>query len=76
MIGGHVLLNTVIRAHTPREANNESSEVIDILLPVTIDFNPSTRLDCVAKFPFAKIISPFLCPNTMYRELNRPVLFI
>jgi len=29
----------------------------------------------VAKFPFAKIISPFLCPNTMYRELNRPVLF-
>jgi len=29
----------------------------------------------VAKFPFAKIISPFPCPNTMYRDLNRPVLF-
>jgi len=26
-------------------ANNESSEVIDILLPVTFYFNPSTRLD-------------------------------
>jgi len=28
-----------------RQANNESSEVIDILLPVTFYFNPSTRLD-------------------------------
>jgi len=28
-------------------ANNESSEVIDILLPVTFYFNPSTRLDNV-----------------------------
>jgi len=26
-------------------ANNESSEFIDILLPVTFYFNPSTRLD-------------------------------
>jgi len=30
-----------------RSANNESSEVIDILLPVTFYFNPSTRLDNV-----------------------------
>jgi len=30
-----------------REANNKSSEVIDILLPVTFHFNPSTRLDNV-----------------------------
>jgi len=30
-----------------REANNELSEVIDILLPVTFYFNPSTRLDNV-----------------------------
>jgi len=30
-----------------RDANNESSEVIDILLPVTFYFNPSTRLDNV-----------------------------
>jgi len=30
-----------------RLANNESSEVIDILLPVTFYFNPSTRLDNV-----------------------------
>jgi len=28
-------------------ANNESSEVIDILLPLTFYFNPSTRLDNV-----------------------------
>jgi len=28
-------------------ANNESTEVIDILLPVTFYFNPSTRLDNV-----------------------------
>jgi len=27
-----------------RDANNELSEVIDILLPVTFYFNPSTRL--------------------------------
>jgi len=31
---------------SPR-ANNESSEVIDILLPVNFYFNPSTRLDNV-----------------------------
>jgi len=30
-----------------QEANNESSEVIDILLPVTFYFNPSTKLDNV-----------------------------
>jgi len=30
-----------------RGANNESSGVIDILLPVTFYFNPSTRLDNV-----------------------------
>jgi len=30
-----------------RSANNESSEDIDILLPVTFYFNPSTRLDNV-----------------------------
>jgi len=30
-----------------RRANNESSEVIDILLPVTFYFNRSTRLDNV-----------------------------
>jgi len=35
-----------IAAAFPR-ANNESSEVIDILLPVTFYFNPSTRLDNV-----------------------------
>jgi len=29
------------------EANNESSEVSDILLPVSFYFNPSTRLDNV-----------------------------
>jgi len=29
------------------QANNESSEVIDILLPVAFYFNPSTRLDKV-----------------------------
>jgi len=28
-------------------ANNESSEIIDNLLPVTFLFNPSTRLDNV-----------------------------
>jgi len=28
-------------------ANNESSEVVDILLPVTCYFNPSTKLDNV-----------------------------
>jgi len=33
-----------------RVANNESSEVIDILLPVTFYFNPSTRLDNVKNF--------------------------
>jgi len=32
---------------TIRVANNESSEVIDILLPVTFYVNPSTRLDNV-----------------------------
>jgi len=31
-------------------ANNESSEVIDILLPVIIYFNPSTRFDNVKNF--------------------------
>jgi len=31
-------------------ANNESSEVVDILLPVTFYFNPSTRLDNVKNF--------------------------
>jgi len=30
--------------------NNESSEVIDILLPVTFYFNPSTRLHNVKNF--------------------------
>jgi len=30
-----------------RSANNESSEVVDILLPVTFYLNPSTRLDNV-----------------------------
>jgi len=29
------------------EANSESSEVVDILLPVTFYFDPSTRLDNV-----------------------------
>jgi len=33
-----------------RGTNNESSEVIDILLPVTFYFNPSTRLDNVPNF--------------------------
>jgi len=32
---------------SPRAANNESSEVVDILLPVTFYFNPSTRFDNV-----------------------------
>jgi len=34
------------------EANNELSEVIDILLPflITFYFNPSTRLDNVKNF--------------------------
>jgi len=32
-----------------QDANNESSEVIDILLPVTFYFIPSTRLDNVKK---------------------------
>jgi len=31
-------------------ANNESSEVVDILLPVTFYFIPSTRLDNVKNF--------------------------
>jgi len=31
-------------------ANNESSEVVDILLPVTFYFNPSTRLDKATNF--------------------------
>jgi len=31
-------------------ANNESSEVVDILLPVTFYCNPSTRLDNVKNF--------------------------
>jgi len=35
---------------TARQANNESSEVVDILLPVTFYFNPSTRLDNVTNF--------------------------
>jgi len=39
------------RRRTPtyasRQANNESSEIIDILLQVTYYFNPSTRLDNV-----------------------------
>jgi len=33
-----------------RGANNESSEVIDILLPVTFYFHPSTRLDNATNF--------------------------
>jgi len=33
--------------HSMQGANNESSEVIDILLPVSFYFNPSTRLDHV-----------------------------
>jgi len=33
-----------------RGANNESSEVIDILLPVTIYFNPLPRLDNAKNF--------------------------
>jgi len=35
---------------THLDANNESSEVIDILLPVTFYFKPSTRLDNVKNF--------------------------
>jgi len=38
---------TEIFSNIKQEANNESSEVIDILLPVTFYFNPSTRLDNV-----------------------------
>jgi len=33
-----------------QDANNESSEVVDILLPVTFYFNPSTRLDNATNF--------------------------
>jgi len=35
----------------------------------------STAGVSVAIFPIAKIINTCLCPETMYRELNRPVLF-
>jgi len=35
---------------TERLANNESSEVVDIILPVTFYFNPSTRRDNVKNF--------------------------
>jgi len=38
---------TSLQAQRFQQANNESSEVIDNLLPVTFDFNPSTRLDNV-----------------------------
>jgi len=31
-------------------ANNESSEIVDILLPVAFYFNSSTRLDNVKNF--------------------------
>jgi len=41
-------------------ANNESSEVIDILLPVTFYFNPSTRLDNVKNLWRFVIILPGL----------------
>jgi len=40
-------LYIVGRLAQEREANNESSEVIGILLRVTFYFNPSTRLDNV-----------------------------
>jgi len=40
-----VLFESLVLLHQ-QDANNESSEV-DILLPVTFHFNPSTRLDNV-----------------------------
>jgi len=35
----------LLPTHFRQQANNESSDVVDILLPVTFYFNPSTRLD-------------------------------
>jgi len=47
----HLLATTTLRAEVFTlalpAANNESSEVVDILLPVTFYFNPSTWLDNV-----------------------------
>jgi len=44
----HVYFQQQLYIYTrAREANNESSEVVDILLPVAFYFNHSTRLDNV-----------------------------
>jgi len=42
--------NIVRQFSLPPWANNESSEVVDILLPVTIYFNTSTTRDKVKNF--------------------------
>jgi len=44
---GDITASKQIAVADMRVANNESSEVIDILLPVTFLFYPSTRLDNV-----------------------------
>jgi len=51
---------TLVQAYFP-VANNESSEVIYILLPVTFYFNPSTRLDNVKNLWRFVISFPVWC---------------
>jgi len=62
---------------TIQEANNESSEVVDILLLVTFYFNPSTRLDNVKnlwRFIISiqenRLFSSFPC---IQKEKGRPL---
>jgi len=49
LLSGVALLCRLVR-EMMRHSNNESSEVFDILLPVTFYLNPSTMLDNVKNF--------------------------
>jgi len=50
VISVHVYVRVSLSTSPFRSANNESSEGLDILLPVTFYFNPSTGLDNVKNF--------------------------
>jgi len=56
-----------LKSHIVRCANNDSSEVIDILLPVTFYFNPSTRLDNVRNF--WRFVISARCSKTVPRRI-------
>jgi len=56
----------------PPGANHESSEVVEILLPMTFYFNPATRLDNVRNFWRFVISPPPRGPTRTFNFLQQP----